>query len=236
MKLFEIKTLGCTYLFKTGEDDPLSDTPPGTVRVRFSQECDFELSYSLANEYYLPDLSRGFAVFLKYALGYPAAEYDVRTPCGIIRASVPLKNFLTEISLVGSTVSELKIGGLEAAYRVSVAGSEYAVILCSDSRGADLRQLRHSILAEERSNSVRALIAVSGEVGEYTLGCLAFTPELTGADSRSLASVVRLLSALGRMGERARFTFDGGGSVCTHAVDSRVIVSSDDARAVRVLL
>ena len=234
MKLFEIKTLGSAFFFWMGKDADAARAPGRSVRVSVLDDFDFALSSCGFSDYYIPDLKRGFSAFLKYALGFPSSEYEVRTPDGSIRVSLPLGDFRTDVVSSDIRISPLALVGA-SAYRVRVAAVEYAVLPCENCLGANLPVLRREIISGEKENSTRAVVALSGGMDEYRVEALPLCDGLYAADSRALSACVCLLRSLGKCGARVKLSVSTGSVLCDVRSSRVVSISSSDVSVVRIL-
>ena len=234
MKLFEIRTLGSSFSFLLGGGQSGGDAPERAIRVGSSRSLDFSLEAESFSEYYLPDFKRGFSALLKCALGYPASEYDVQTPNGDVSVEVRLDGFRTDVALGVPLISEIALRGC-TAYRVRVAGAEYVVLPCADCRGVDFHAVRRELIPKEASNSVRAVMAVSGKGEKYRIESMPLCDKLYCADSRAVAACALILKSRRAINTFADFTMPGDRLRCDLSSAHVMTILSEGAGVTRVL-
>ena len=194
MELYRIKTMGREYR-------QLPDDGSELITVTPSERYDFALSFKECDEIFLPDVMRAFAAYLKYVRGYPIAEYEVLTPCGIrtVRLHMGGLPFCTEVRgcrvLAEKRCVFLEWGEL-SAFEIETPMGVYRAVICSDATAFDMRAAGSALMRCKGSGSfARGVIALSLEGQRASIRATLNTPKPTVVpDSCAFAAAAVLIT------------------------------------------
>lgn len=234
MKLYKIKTLGSEFLFAVDAVGAFTGAPKEAVRLSFSDTSDFELDYELTASIFLPDLQRAAAVYIDRVLGYPASEYEVKTPLGkrnvCVRADGILKTEIISASDIGEPYS---LDGKEI-YRTDVCKSAHAVILAEDERGVDLEYILRYLRLSDMKTPRYAIALAEGSDNEYRICARGARDGAYTPDSRAYAAAAAFILSRGtRRSGRVQMQ-SSLGRVSVEYDPPHFLILSSDAEAQRI--
>ena len=232
MRLFRIKTLGSEFLFASDPSGVFASVPKEALRFSFSDSADFELDYDPSLPYFIPDVERAAAAYIKHALGYPASEYDIRMPWGKRTVYVHRGSSL-KTTIISAPEQPLPYALPEKEiFTVSVCRTPYALIPCENAEFTDTEYILN---AARRCGMVmpRALVAFSKLREGYAIRASRICGEST-PDSRCYAALALWLFSEGYPTREGISINDGQNDVLIKYEPPTVTIVSRDGSAERI--